>query len=87
MAGKIKRGAKPPEPEPENPVAPPGTGFIMVGKAMYDEEGTMLIDEDGVMTEDEEERIIEDEEENAEIMKSVGLDPEGNPLKKRKRRT
>jgi hypothetical protein len=69
------------EPEPENPVAPPGTGFIVVGKAMYDEDGVMLIDEDGDMTEDLEEQIIEDAEENEEYMKSIGLDPEGNPLK------
>jgi hypothetical protein len=68
-------------PEPENPFAPPGTGFITVGKAMYDEEGTMLIDEDGDMTEDGEEKMIEDEERNKEAMESLGLDPDGNPLK------
>jgi hypothetical protein len=65
----IKRGTTP-EPEPENPVAPPGTGFIMVGKAMYNEEGIMLLDEDGETTEEYEDMIEED-----------GLDPDGNPLK------
>jgi hypothetical protein len=80
VAKPIKRGATP-EPESENPVAPPGTGFIVVGKAMYDENGVMLVDEDGDMTEDLEEQIVEDAEENAEYMRSVGLDPDGNPIK------
>ena len=44
-------------PDPEYPHAPPGS-FLVVGKAWFDEDGTMLIDQDGELANDE---IIEED--------------------------
>jgi hypothetical protein len=64
------------------PFVEPTGDFQLKGQAAWDGEGVMMIDEDGDLTDDGEEDVAQTAEDEAGYRRSVGIDENGNPVRK-----